>query len=542
MEVENLIYNFKKDEQCTRLRTSFAQPSFLELHGMHRIEAAHSKFIAWLLQNEELNTDKVCSPILRLLDIIVFRQQQQRVELNEPTKNALLKLKSGAFSLRDVKVDEEVSYKDSDNSHRIDLVIICTLNIGGEDKPVHIFLENKVCASETFNKKANAGQTSGYYETYNDYSKIQFFVFLSPATEIQLKTNLQKLRDCEYFIGINYQDILDHILIHLSSNPNIAVQSRILIEQYCRALGWDSNGEGFIMAQPSAQKNDLNLVWQNHNNLIRLIIKALIIRRKGNMSSQSTKKYDELSEKIINETISNDHVSLLYEFWNSEGISCFIRSVIDTIEDEDTKKVLINCLTLLQKDYSKFKIGTDEDNLNEENKKTLAKTIVELYIQQYKPRTYDDLCKAFAGIREPFIVQNAPSKCHELKDGNKTYAYIPMDIWNDDNNWKMFIDECKKDPDKSSNERWDIIKKYINEISKNLNSIDALRKKIKTEGLAKILIRSKDDSKIWDAIDFNDAKVYVPNYCWGDGSPCFKKLLKKIDTLKGDKIIFIPAE
>ena len=95
--------------------------------------------------------------------------------------------------IKEVHVDKEVTYKDKENNHRIDLIVTCDININNIDKELVVYIENKVCAPETFNKKANINQTQIYYEQYysENAGQIQLFVFLSPSENAESESRIK---------------------------------------------------------------------------------------------------------------------------------------------------------------------------------------------------------------------------------------------------------------------------------------------------------------------------------------------------------------
>ena len=147
------IFEYNNDLAVTQLKNLYSVPSFFETLGFDRIEALHSNFIAWLLDNQHLGQGKNDNAMTRFLDVVVKNNYAQNAMVID--KDFINAVASRSMIIKEVHVDKEVTYKDKENNHRIDLIVTCDININNIDKELVVYIENKVCAPETFNKKAN---------------------------------------------------------------------------------------------------------------------------------------------------------------------------------------------------------------------------------------------------------------------------------------------------------------------------------------------------------------------------------------------------
>ena len=254
--MEKKIQEFNRDREVMRLQRMFNDSSILEIVGVERKETRHSKFLEWLFKTPELNTVSQDSPIMHLFDVLVRRAEEQNKEIDHTFKKNAITRKSN------VRIDEikaelpTVGLKLQGKSGKIDLYIKA-YDIANK-KTIHICIENKVYSNEHDN------QTRKYYAylkgDVDDLSKneevdcefddtkykcptkegdIVLFVFLTPSAEFIMQDNdaLNKMCNCDKYIHINYQDIVNEILEPLCEDDATSSASIEKIKQYVCSLG-----------------------------------------------------------------------------------------------------------------------------------------------------------------------------------------------------------------------------------------------------------------------------------------------------------------
>ena len=290
------IFEFNNDPNVNKLNNLYSIPSFFETLGLDRIEALHSNFIAWLLENKQLGLDDSENSLTRFLDVIVKNNNKQNVmDINEDLINSIA---SRSIIINDVNVDKEVAYKDKESNNRIDLIVTCDININNIEKELVLYIENKVYAPETFKKKANTFQTNDYYDLYfsEDAGQIQLFIFMSPYEDAKC--------DCDKFIRITYKDILLYVLEPIVKVSSINERDRMFIKEYIRTLGaqvLNNQDMGFIMAITNEEKNAFSDIYDKYNTLFWNALAEKISYQYKNSSPQTIKKWkDDLKILEVN--------------------------------------------------------------------------------------------------------------------------------------------------------------------------------------------------------------------------------------------------
>lgn len=426
--METSIYkqlsDYNKDETVRRLKEQYASPSNLEILGIDRIESVHSNFIAWLLENQNLAISKSENPLIQLLDIIIDRAKKQNIEIDDNFVNSII---SRHAEIITVSVDKEVSYKSNNSDNRIDLIVNCVLLIGSEEKPVVIYLENKVDANETFNKKGDTGQTEVYYNQYHDESsdQIQLFVFLSPKIE--------KAICCDKFIRINYQSILESILEPLMQTK-LRASDHLFIQNYIRALGvrvLDDQGIGSIMAITKEERRLFEYLYKKYNKLYKSAFFSKVVK-KYIKSAPSTKKEWTSFGAVFKMPIDD----ALVLFWDKN--KSFIRTAIELCE-EDNKEEWLNKIQILNKDRTNYCISCKGKPVSAKvNKGHIARTIIQHYVNNINCKFQRDddleskLKKVFGEIRNPIIIKEkdkTDSTRNNYYKIENTQLLVPTNCW-----------------------------------------------------------------------------------------------------------------
>ena len=276
-----------------------------------------------------------------------------------------------------VNVIQEDAFKGENKNGRIDLILECNNN-------VMIFIENKVCSHEHFNKASNQGQTNAYYTHYkNKYPKaLKIFVFLTPLDSISLdkydSLNINERCECEKFIQINYQDILDGVLVKLSAFKKKGLsRDKIIIQEYIKTLSIPSPEQTkkkrrITMAVTNELKEASKDFWKKHQELIICSLNAM--REDETITDEDRKAFKDFSE-FLGRFKANDNT-----MFHIEGIDGPV------------------------------------------NKRNLALKFCEAYLNKYTDRGLADLQKIFEGIRKEFVSDKKFERAEQVQ-GKEIWVY-----------------------------------------------------------------------------------------------------------------------
>lgn len=309
LDIKDRIIQFNLDSSIDELKRYYATPSTWEIIKKSRSETCHTQFLAWLFGNKDFNADPNTGPIKRLIVLLLKWVKDQETPSKYFTEELANSIYSQQFSVESYEVESESPIfieQDSDEpaygDGNIDILIHCKTKISGKDKNVNIVIENKIEANETikcFNKEGEQlkkpnikntaltlYQTQAYYQyiTKQHKNDINIFVYLKPSKD---HSNELKRADCncDRYIPINYQEILDDILQPISEQKDISEENRFKLKDYIKALGKPSdtqegnehntNKKTTIMAMEQKEKELLATFFANNEDLIRAAIESL---------------------------------------------------------------------------------------------------------------------------------------------------------------------------------------------------------------------------------------------------------------------------
>lgn len=222
-DINKLIENFKQSKTVKALDNYLSEMSMMEILGVDRDENAHSNFLAWLFGNE-VTGKEACRLLLKSIN-------------KEVSSPILVK-----------KVIREYFIQHDNQKGRIDIMI--EYNEGETGK--RIIIENKVLSTE-HNK-----QTELYYKVFEKEAATTSFVFLTMSGAET---------ECDKFKIISYQDLLDKVLIPLTTKIS-DIYTLLRIADYIKALGIRYSQDE-VMAVDPYFKGLINQLWEENKELFK---------------------------------------------------------------------------------------------------------------------------------------------------------------------------------------------------------------------------------------------------------------------------------
>ena len=403
-EYLNQIIRFNGDKDLLMMREKYNDPSFFEIISKERSETTFSSFLKWLF-SIKVSLDPA-SPVMMLLDILVRRSNEQQgstVLIPENLKTWIVSRKIKMQSLY-VETEQSVSslarnvfdalcennkdeykkgyetgwidYPDfvnalqiaSNSQDRIDLFIDCDIvDISGDNKKLQIIIENKIDSKEGGAKKykentrlpkeyLDASQTTRYYLGTHRTDKTagdvyQLYVYLTPLPSAQLddfhhleEEHSAELRDNEHFIQINYQDILDGIIVPLLHSPSLSSRSRFFLEEFKNELTYPNveatGGTSFIAVSEDASSK-ISSKWEEYKTLIT------------DSAIAAVQEQENIALHQVNLSDANTK-DLLLSFWEENKL--FLSALMHSLKPDDKKEIQCILDSLAKRDTSKYMV------------------------------------------------------------------------------------------------------------------------------------------------------------------------------------------
>lgn len=383
-DYQEMMIKFNSDKDIIALREKYKEPTFFEIISKQRSETTYSSFLKWLFQSSCTDSGTV-SPILLLLDVLVAKSKNTQIA--DDIKRHII---TRDFKINDIQVETEKSVSSvaaaldiKNNSlyqwgeddiqkiiakcqDRIDVFVSCDIEFNDEDdkaRKLQIVIENKIDSREGKGKKKtgvegydNATQTQRYhYATAlkNSEYVTQLYVYLAPA-------GVDKCKLDDVYIQINYQDIVDGIIMPMLASSALSLRQRFFLEEFKTELTFPSLESDKVrnsIANSMESTECFKKIWDNHKALILdaaicsiesdiyLWADEYVLRPSNEELLKKCKEVDESrSEKwlkklgntkiVFGSNEKNDFNKLL------KDLNLQVSSVRSMIADEDANKLL----------------------------------------------------------------------------------------------------------------------------------------------------------------------------------------------------------
>jgi hypothetical protein len=311
------------------------------------------------------------------------------------------------------------------------------------NQELQIIIENKIDSNEGLNKKQvqtgcndydQRQQTSRYYvatKRKNQETLKQLYVYLTPS--------LNNECECDNFIKISYQDVIDGIIVPMLSTTSLSSRARFFLEELKTELTFPSL-EGRNVKSSIAISNEnserFNKIWKRHGNLI---IDAAIATSESDIwyirDGQNCAYYDHAPRKELLDRLPPENKSLLRKNPHYETV----QREVEKVNDLDLKSDL-------------YKIDGDEDLLKmfwENNKRFLLALMnglpederkkIECLSAEVSKRDNTKYYVYFDGksINEDYLGQDKPAN-------NSETAWIIIAHWVSLQNQKVTLDDLRQ--------------------------------------------------------------------------------------------------
>lgn len=270
--IQNKLENFNQQRCVKFLKNRYQTKSMMEIVGVHRDENKHSDFLAWLFDSSS-DHQLGAEPAKKLIELIKKNGQLLPIIADKITK---------------CTAKREVAGKDGD---RVDIILEIEV---GNDK-IRVVFENKVNAPETI--KDGIGQTKRYYQEYSQKNDGFKNVY------IYNRCDKSQLPQCEKFICITYQDIVDNIIEPLFTNKINYIISKgrteFILKDYILTLEKPVNVEKqtdkIIMAMGKKLKENLMKFLDKNFDLFATAIETATV---ANNDLEKKQIYEELASVL----------------------------------------------------------------------------------------------------------------------------------------------------------------------------------------------------------------------------------------------------
>ncbi len=305
MEIVKQIIAFRNSTTTKRLKSYQETPSLMEIYGINRREIRHTSLLKWIFSEK----NPVGKNALELFIDVLFESKFFKIECTNIKPEIYNKILLGNYKIDSFSSSENFSVSNG----LVDLVIEFSI----EDISFNIIIENKVYSEE------HNEQTIRYYNHFNNKfrEKVNLFVFLSPLSSKEYESLEVPQCECKEYIQINYQIILEKVVIPLL-NLDIDSTTKYILEDYIMALSTPVNSNykqnNYIMAISPKESELLNMFWKENKELILKAVEAT----KNNLHLEPEER--EFAQKIDSVVKSTEN----------KGIGAFVKQTLKNLAFE----------------------------------------------------------------------------------------------------------------------------------------------------------------------------------------------------------------
>ncbi|MEK4566921.1 PD-(D/E)XK nuclease family protein [Alkalihalobacillus sp. FSL R5-0424] len=324
--LKRMLYELTMDKDFVALKFLIDRPNVFHVVGATHLETWHSKFLSWLLDPTERHMLGYY-PFQRFLMIVAESADET---IDEITDIAMLNVDQ--FRNPEVTAEKDINklniYETNDDIEKSEdrgrLDVFFRVDILDEDEKANeqkliLAIEQKVYA------KVDMNQCNKYLRKFEETFKTDNYLLVSLIPKSQMKESNEETFGDSRWIGVDYQQLVDFVLMPCLDNPDLNAYARPIIQQYVDAL-----------RMPYKNKREKLATIEEERLLVRSIYDRFedVINAITSISNEEDSEERDYVKKIVTETYGDifrtirwilDEENDIEELWNF--VSPFHRSI-----------------------------------------------------------------------------------------------------------------------------------------------------------------------------------------------------------------------
>lgn len=424
------ILNLVNSKEFQALNSYYGEKTMFSALNLERNENRHSAFIAWWL-NPNSDHGLGEAPMKLFLRLVASKSELFDGLL-------LTKILSGGYDLNlkgKIELEKSLSSLGLKSNYRMDIWSVLSIKYDDEESEriIPLVIENKIYSKE------RKGQTQDYYDGMNTY-------FLSEGLPIDVVVGVllspKEIKpECDAFVCVTYQELLDYVIEPLMSN--VIAEKVSFVESFVRNLGRPALGvakDYSVLAISQKEYNMIEVLRDKDKELFDMVFATLY--------ADDVKKImgDDRYQEIVALLNVDEMENIFRELWN-EYESVF-KSVV-YFNYKESHDVLNKLFKPTNRDTTRYKVthkGTEIFPQRRLSKSLAACAIFKAYLKEYPAITLDELREAFPGnlngyyynhfFNDLFYIFDEPLELTAGKHKGKEVVNIST-------TWDFYLDEEK---------------------------------------------------------------------------------------------------
>lgn len=314
-----MLYELTMDKDFVALKFLIDRPNVFHVVGATHLETWHSRFLSWLLDPTERHMLGYY-PFQRFLMAVAEAADEN---IDDITDLAMLNVKQfrspEVISEKDInklEINELESMEETEkNDDKGRLDVFFKVNIVDEkdqtvEKKLILAVEQKVYARVEIN------QCNKYLRKFEETYKDETFLLIGLVPKSQIKESNEATFGSSDWFGIDYQQLVDIVLVPCLENPDLSHYAKPIIQQYVDALRMPYKGKREKLATIEEERTLVRSIYDRFEDVFKAITK---------ISNEDDSEERDYVKTVVNETYSDvfrtikwvlDEENDVEELWN----------------------------------------------------------------------------------------------------------------------------------------------------------------------------------------------------------------------------------
>jgi hypothetical protein len=264
------------DKDFVALKFLIDRPNVFHVVGATHLETWHSRFLSWLLDPTERHMLGYY-PFQRFLMAVA---ESAEGNIDDITDIAMLNVNQ--FKNPEVIAEKDINKLDiteqetidetekSDDKGRLDVffkVNVVNDKDSQEEKRLILAVEQKVYA------RVDVNQCNKYLRKFEEKFKDETFLLVALVPKSQMKESNEATFGSSKWIGIDYQQLVDIVLMPCLENPDLSFYAKPIIQQYVDALRMPYKGKREKLATIEEERTLVRSIYDRFEDVFKAITK-----------------------------------------------------------------------------------------------------------------------------------------------------------------------------------------------------------------------------------------------------------------------------
>ena len=272
--LKRMLYELTVDKDFVALKFLIDRPNVFHVVGATHLETWHSRFLSWLLNPTERHMLGYY-PFQRFLMIVAESADEN---IDDITDIAMLNVNQ--FQNPEVIAEKDINklevYEAEEELERNDekgrLDVFFKVNIVGENENANVqklilAVEQKVYA------KVDVNQCNKYLRKFEETFKEDKFLLVALVPKSQMKESNEETFGSLKWIGVDYQQLVDFVLMPCLENPDLNSYAKPIIQQYVDALRMPYKNKREKLATIEEERLLVRSIYDRFEDVINAITK-----------------------------------------------------------------------------------------------------------------------------------------------------------------------------------------------------------------------------------------------------------------------------